>query len=80
MRLLLNIIYEGSRKIFTYLNPEVKHISRNTSKADVSKIYNKEKDEIRNKLKSIPGKICFTSDLWTSITSEEYICLTTHCR
>ena len=70
--------YEGSRKLFTYLNPEVKHISRNTSKADVLKIYNKEKDEIRNKLKSIPGRICLTSDLWTSITSEGYICLTTH--
>ena len=72
--------YEGIRNICSYLNVDVKHISRNTSKADVLKVYKNEKDDVNNKLKSIPGRICLTSDLWTSITSEEYICLTTHCR
>ena len=70
--------YEGTRKIFSYLNSDVKHISRNTSKADVLKLYKNEKDDVKNKLKSIPGRICLTSDLWTSITSEGYICLTAH--
>ncbi|KAG6533058.1 hypothetical protein ZIOFF_006919 [Zingiber officinale] len=27
---------------------------------------------------SCPGKICFTSDLWTSIATDGYICLTAH--
>ena len=70
--------YEGNRKVFSYLNSDVKHKSRNTSKADFLKLYKKEKDDIKNKLKSIPGRICLTSDLWTSITSKGYICLTAH--
>ena len=70
--------YEGIRKVFSYLNSNVKHISRNTSKADVLKLYKKEKDDVKNKLKSIPGRICLTLDLWTFVTSEGYICLTAH--
>ena len=70
--------YEGIRKVFSYLNSYVKHISRNTSKANVLKLYKKEKDDVKNKLKSIPSRICLTSDLWTSITNEGYICLMVH--
>ena len=70
--------YEGIRKVFSYLNSDVKHISKNTSKVDILKLYKKEKDDVKNKLKSIPGRTCLTSDLWTSVTSQGYICLTTH--
>ena len=70
--------YEGIRKVFSYLNSDVKHISKNTSKVDILKLYKKEKDDVKNKLKSIPGRICLTSDLWTSIISEGYICPTAH--
>ena len=70
--------YEGIRKNSSYLNSDVKHISRNTSKVDVLKLYKNEKDDVKNKLKSIPSRICLTLDLWTSITSEGYICLTAH--
>ena len=42
--------YEGIRKVFSYLNLDVKHIFRNTSKADVLKLYKKENDDIKNKL------------------------------
>ena len=70
--------YEGIRKVFSYLNSDVKHISRNTSKADVLKLYKKEKNDVKNKLKSILGRIRLTLDLWTSVTSEGYICLTVH--
>ena len=50
----------------------------NTSKVDDLKLYKKEKDDAKNKLKSISCRICLTSDLWTSITSEGYIFLTVH--
>ena len=70
--------YKGIIKVFNYLNSYVKHISRNTSKANVLKLYKKEKDDIKNKLKSILGIICLTLNLWTSVTSEGYICFTTH--
>ena len=62
----------------SYLNSNVKHISRNTSKVDVLKLYKNKKDDVKNKLKSIPGRICLTSDLWTCITSEGYIYLMAH--
>ena len=39
--------YEGIRKVFSYLNSNIKHISRNTSKADVLKLYKKEKDDVK---------------------------------
>ena len=55
--------YDGIRKVVRYLNSDVKHISRNTSKANVLKLYKKEKDNVKNKLKSIPSRICLTSDL-----------------
>ena len=42
--------YEGIRKVFSYLNLDVKHIFRNTSKVDILKLYKKEKDDIKNKL------------------------------
>ena len=53
----------GIRKVFSYLNSDVKHVSKNTSKTDVLKLYKKEKDDVKNKLKSIPSKICLTLDL-----------------
>ena len=62
--------YEGIRKVLSYLNSYIKHISKNTSKVDVLKLYKNEKDDVENKLKSIPGRICLTSDLWTSVTSK----------
>uniref|UniRef100_A0A2N9FMH9 HAT C-terminal dimerisation domain-containing protein n=1 Tax=Fagus sylvatica TaxID=28930 RepID=A0A2N9FMH9_FAGSY len=74
----ISVEHEGNRDVHSYLNPDVKHISRNTAKADVLKVHRKEKDNIRNMLKSIPGRICLTSDLWTSITTEGYICLMAH--
>ena len=40
--------YEGIRKVSSYLNSYVKHISRNTSKANVLKLYKKEKDDFKN--------------------------------
>ena len=55
--------YEGIRKVFSYLNSDIKHIFRNTSKTDVLKLYKKENDDVKNKLKPISGRICLTSDL-----------------
>ena len=36
----LLVEYEGVRDVHTYLNPDVKHISRDTCKADMFKLYN----------------------------------------
>jgi hypothetical protein len=29
-------------------------------------------------LNDCPGRICLTSDLWTSLTTDGYMCLTAH--
>ena len=43
--------YEGIRKVFSYLNSDIKHISRISSKPNVLKLYKKENDDVKNKLK-----------------------------
>ncbi|KAI3912150.1 hypothetical protein MKW92_037359 [Papaver armeniacum] len=66
------------RDICTYLNEDAKPISRNTGKADVVKKHKAQKEVIRNRLKLAPGRICLTSDMWTSVTTTGYISLTAH--
>ena len=56
----------------------MKLISRNVVASNVWKIYLNEKANVKNKLAKISGKVCLTSDLWTSCTQEGYICLTIH--
>ncbi|XP_026419635.1 zinc finger BED domain-containing protein DAYSLEEPER-like [Papaver somniferum] len=66
------------RDICAYLNDDFKPISRNTGKADVVKKHKAQKEVIRNRLKLAPGRICLTSDMWTSVTTTGYISLTAH--
>ncbi|KMT04878.1 hypothetical protein BVRB_7g170450 [Beta vulgaris subsp. vulgaris] len=49
--------YEGIRAVFSYLCPEVKHVSRHTIKNDVMKIYAKEKSKLNEALKHAPGRV-----------------------
>lgn len=70
--------YDRVRLIWNYLNADVKFISRNTVAADVYKFYENEKSKLKVELSEIPGRISFTSDLWSVITVEGYICLTAH--
>ncbi|KAG2727020.1 hypothetical protein I3760_01G140900 [Carya illinoinensis] len=53
-------------------------ISRNTVKANLVKIYNREKKRIKCILNDSPGRISLTFDLWTFITTDGYMCITTH--
>lgn len=70
--------YTGIRAIFKYLEHNVPIISRNTAKSDVLKMHNREKGVIKRILELAPGRICLTSDLWSSIVTDGYICLTAH--
>ncbi|KAH9768374.1 putative AC transposase [Citrus sinensis] len=70
--------YEGIRRIWNYLCDEVPNICRNTAKADVLKMHNREKIKIRSMLEEAPSRICLTTNLWTSITTDGYLCLTAH--
>ncbi|KAF7831896.1 zinc finger BED domain-containing protein RICESLEEPER 2-like [Senna tora] len=46
--------------------------------SDVKKIYEKEKEKLKQEMARIPNRVCLTSDGWTACTSEGYICLTAH--
>ncbi|KAK9166202.1 hypothetical protein Scep_001393 [Stephania cephalantha] len=70
--------YEYVKYSYTSLVPEIKCVSRNTSQADILKIYKREKRKLFNLLQSLPGRVCLTSDMWTSIISDGYIILTAH--
>ena len=51
---------------------------RNTTVLDVEKEYMEEMDKVKQRMSRIPNRICLTSDVWTAVTSEGYICLTAH--
>ena len=70
--------YEGIRSLFAYVCEDVKLASRNTIKADMLKLYKKEKEKLLLWLYLIPTRISLTSDLWTSIITDGYLCLTVH--
>ncbi|PON78816.1 Ribonuclease H-like domain containing protein [Parasponia andersonii] len=70
--------YKGIRSIFSYLYPAIQLVSRNTAKADTLKLYKKERALVKSMIEVAPGRVSFTSDLWTSLTSDGYLCLTCH--
>ncbi|XP_010430917.1 PREDICTED: zinc finger BED domain-containing protein RICESLEEPER 1-like [Camelina sativa] len=70
--------YERVRSVWKYLNAYVKFISWNTAEANVYKLYENEIENLKRELAHLPGRISFTSDLWTAIPHEGYMCLTTH--
>ena len=72
----LYVEYEGVRDVPTYLNPDVKHINRNTCKADMYKLYQKNQIRVKELLSSCSGRVFLTADFWSSITSDSYMCIT----
>jgi hypothetical protein len=70
--------YEGLREMIKYLHPDAPLISRNTLKADLKNLHMREKQKVKFMLNDCPDRICLTSDLWTSLTTDRYMCLTAH--
>uniref|UniRef100_A0A803N1U4 BED-type domain-containing protein n=1 Tax=Chenopodium quinoa TaxID=63459 RepID=A0A803N1U4_CHEQI len=70
--------YSAVRKLINYINHDVKLVSRNTLKADVLKMFKREKDKLKEELSVVKGRISLTSDCWTSITTDGYMSLTAH--
>ncbi|CAL1354099.1 unnamed protein product [Linum trigynum] len=70
--------HKGNRDVHSYLNGQAKPISRNTHKSDIVKIHERMKEELKSSLQKISSRICLTSDMWTSLTTRGFICLTAH--
>ncbi|KAF7144001.1 hypothetical protein RHSIM_Rhsim05G0096800 [Rhododendron simsii] len=68
--------YDGVRNIFTYLNPEAHSISRRTIRTAILSLHEKEYQTLGRNLRTLPGRVCLTSDLWTSIATDGYMSLT----
>ncbi|XP_039118265.1 zinc finger BED domain-containing protein RICESLEEPER 2-like [Dioscorea cayenensis subsp. rotundata] len=70
--------FEGIRAVLTYLKLDLNIVTRNTCKADCLKMFKRENQNIKNMLAVSPGRICLTSDCWSYLTTDGYICLTAH--
>ncbi|XP_021834815.1 zinc finger BED domain-containing protein RICESLEEPER 3-like [Prunus avium] len=70
--------YEGIKALFAYVSPDIKLPCRNTVKACVLRMFKSERQKLHTLLSSIQGRICLTSDLWTSVCTDGYLALTAH--
>ncbi|CAL8176331.1 unnamed protein product [Prunus armeniaca] len=70
--------YEGVRALFAYVSPDIKLPCRNTVKACVLRMFKSERQKLQSLLSSVQGRICLTSDLWTSLCTDGYLALTAH--
>ena len=66
------------RKCQKFLNEDCRSISRKTTECDVMKKFKIEKENLKQQLGQIPGRVCLTSDCWTACTNIGYISLTAH--
>lgn len=70
--------HEFCREEITYLNRNVKHVSRNIILRYCICEHDKCKAMLFDTLSKIGGKVSFTCDLWTSCTNRGYLTLTAH--
>ena len=67
-----------SRKCHKFLNKDCRSISRRTTKCDVMKKYEIEKEKLKQQLGQIPSRVCLTFDCSTACTNIGYISLIAH--
>ena len=63
--------YEAFRDFVNYCNPLVKHMSRNTLKSEIFKIYNVEKAKAINLLEINNSRVAITTDIWTACNQKK---------
>lgn len=68
--------WSGVRRMIKYCTDDFHLVSRNTTRADVLKLYGIEKCKVKKMLEESPGRICL--DLWTSLATDGYMCVTAH--
>lgn len=70
--------WEGIRALLLRLCSDLQIGTRNTIGVDCILMYRKEKTKIQTLLEETPNRVSFTCDLWSSVTSDDYISLTAH--
>ena len=70
--------YEGVWAMNKVLNPDFKHISRNTAKANCLNVFLIEKTNLKSILANVLGRICLTFYVWTTVTTQGYMTVTAY--
>ena len=71
--------YEAFRDFVNYCNPLVKHMSRNTLKSKIVKIYIVENGKAMNLLEINNSRVVITTDMWTACNQKKvYMVVTGH--
>lgn len=70
--------YDKIRACAKYVNPNVVMPSRTIVVSDVQRIHLRKKEIFKQAMAKVVNRICLTSDVWTTSTSEGYICLIAH--
>ena len=60
------------------IHPTTKIPTADTIKTHIMKLYEDDKEKVKNILKTISGKISFTTDCWTSPSSKSFMSITAH--
>ena len=69
---------DSSKTIQTLINPQFKCWSGNTVKRDIMKKFQTERENLKQYFTNFEGKICLTSDIWTSLMHRGFLCITAH--
>ena len=69
---------EAFRKMILKFDPKYQLPTRNTIKNFIIKSFNKRRENIKNYIKNIPGKVALTTDIWTSLKNEGFLGVTLH--
>lgn len=70
--------WEGIRALLLQLCADLQLGTRNTVGFDCIVKYRREKAKVQSLLEETPSRISFTYDLWSSLTSDCYFCMTAH--
>ena len=70
--------HEYSETIQILINPQFKGWSENTVKRCIMKKFQTERENLKKYFTNFEGKICLTSDIWTSLMHKGFLCITAH--
>ena len=65
-------------QMISKFDPRYQFHNRQTTKEQIINLFNSKKTDVKNLIAEIPGKVSFTSDMWTASNSDAFLSLTIH--
>lgn len=69
---------KGFNRVMSLACPRFQMPSRHTVTRDLDKLYEDEKVKLRKLLASSSSRVCLTTDTWSSVQKNSYMCVTAH--